>query len=45
MTEAEYAAHGETLTTEKQAKDIRQASLEELARAQRRIATLERKIG
>jgi hypothetical protein len=45
MTKAERAAHGETLTTEKQAKEIRQASLEELARAQRRIAALERKIG
>jgi hypothetical protein len=45
MTKAEHAAHGETLTTEKQAKAIRQASLEELARAQRRIAALERKIG
>jgi transposase-like protein len=46
MTKAERAAHEETLTAEKQAaKAVRQASLEELARAQRRIAALERKIG
>jgi transposase len=46
MTKVERAAHEEALTAEKQAaKAIRQASLEELARAQRRIAALERKIG
>jgi hypothetical protein len=46
LTKAERAAREETLTAEKQAaKKIRQASLEELARAQRRIAALERKIG
>jgi transposase len=45
-TKAERAAHEEALTAEKQAaKEARQASLEELARAQRRIAALERKIG
>jgi transposase len=46
MTKAERAARDEALTAEKQAaKAVRQASLEELARAQRRIAALERKIG
>jgi transposase len=46
MTKAERAAHEQTLAAEKQAaKAVRQASLEELARAQRRIAALERKIG
>jgi transposase-like protein len=46
MTKAERAAHEETLTAEKQAvRAVRQASLEEMARAQRRIAALERKIG
>jgi transposase len=48
MTKAERSAHEDkTLTAEKQqrAKEARQASLEELARAQRRIAALERKIG
>jgi transposase-like protein len=46
MTKAERAARDEVLTAEKQAaKAVRQASLEELARAQRRIAALERKIG
>jgi transposase len=46
MTKAGRAAHEEALTAEKQAaKAVRQASLEELARAQRRIAALERKIG
>jgi transposase-like protein len=46
MTKAERVAHEQTLTAEKQAaKAVRQASLEELARAQRRIAALERKIG
>jgi hypothetical protein len=46
MTKAECAAHEEALTAEKQrAKEVRQASLDELVRAQRRIAALERKIG
>jgi transposase-like protein len=46
MSKAERAAHEEKLNAEKQAaKAVRQASLEELARAQRRIASLERKIG
>ena len=46
MTKVERAAREEALTAEKQAaKAVRQASLEELARAQRRIAALERKIG
>ena len=46
MTKAERAARDQALTAEKQAaKAVRQASLEELARAQRRIAALERKIG
>jgi transposase len=46
MTKTQRAAHEEALTAEKQAaKAVRQASLEELARAQRRIAALERKIG
>jgi transposase len=45
MTKAERAAHEETLIAKKRAaKEARQASLEELARAQRRIAALERKI-
>jgi transposase-like protein len=43
MTKVERAAHEEA--AEKQAaKAVRQASLEELARAQRRIAALERKV-
>jgi transposase len=46
MTKAQRAAHEQTLTAEKRAATaVRQASLEELARAQRRIAALERKIG
>lgn len=46
MTKAERAAQEEKLAAEKQAANtVRQASLEELARAQRRIAALERKIG
>ena len=46
MTKAERAGHEAALTAEKQAaKAVRQTSLEELARAQRRIAALERKIG
>jgi len=46
MTKAERAGHEAGLTAEKQAaKAVRQTSLEELARAQRRIAALERKIG
>jgi transposase-like protein len=46
MTKAERAAYEETLTMGKEAaKAARQASLEELSRAQRRISTLERKIG
>jgi transposase-like protein len=45
-TKAERSAHEEKLIAEKQpAKEARRASLEELARAQRRIAALERKIG
>jgi transposase len=46
ITKAERAAREEALAAEKQAaKAVRQASLEELARAQRRIAALERKVG
>jgi transposase-like protein len=46
MTKAGRVALEETiLTAEKRAKAARQASMEELARAQRRIAALERKIG
>ena len=45
-TKAERLAQEEALIAAKQpAKDARRASLEELARAQRRIAALERKIG
>jgi transposase len=46
-TKAEVSAHGEKPpTAQKQpAREPRQTSLEELARAQRRIADLERKIG
>src|SRR5215471_2158390 len=45
-TKAERSAHEEALIAAKQpAKEARRASLEELARAQRRIAALERKIG
>jgi hypothetical protein len=43
MTTAERAAHEEKLIAEKQ--EARRASLEELARSQRRIEALERKIG
>jgi transposase-like protein len=46
MTKAERAAQEETLIAEKEsAKETRRTSLEELARSQRRIAALERKIG
>jgi transposase len=51
MTRAEASAHDEKPAAEKPAaekptaKEARQTSLEELARAQRRIAALERKIG
>ena len=46
MTNAEISAHEEKPAAEKlPEKDARQTSLEELARAQRRIAALERKIG
>jgi transposase-like protein len=46
MTKAEVSAHVENPAAEKQpAKAARQTSLEEQARAQRRIAALERKIG
>jgi len=46
MTKVELSVHEAKPIVEKQpTKEARQASLEELARAQRRIATLERKIG
>jgi transposase-like protein len=46
MSKAEHSAHEERPGREKEpAKEARRASLEELARAQRRIAALERKIG
>jgi transposase len=46
MSKAEHSAHEERPGREKElAKGARRASLEELARAQRRIAALERKIG
>jgi transposase len=46
MSKAERSAHEERPGREKEpAKEARRASLEELARAQRRIAALERKIG
>jgi transposase len=46
MTRAEASARDEKPAAEKPtAKEARQTSLEELARAQRRIAALERKIG
>ena len=46
MTNAEVSAHEETPPAERlAANEARQTSLEELARAQRRIAALERKIG
>jgi transposase len=46
MTKAEVSADEEERVAEKPpAKEARQTSLEELARAQRRIAGLERKIG
>ena len=47
MSKAEHSAHEERPEGEKEpsAKEARQTSLEELARAQRRIAALERKIG
>jgi transposase len=46
MTKAEVSAREEKPAAEKQrAKEGRQTSLEEQARAQRRIAALERKIG
>ena len=45
-TKAEISAHeGEPAAEKKPDKEARQTSLEELARAQRRIAELERKIG
>ena len=43
MTKAERAGHEEKLIAEK--KEARRATMEELARSQRRIAALERKIG
>jgi transposase len=46
MTKAEVSTHEEKpAAAEEPAKAARQTSLEELARAQRRIASLERKIG
>jgi transposase len=46
MTKAKISAREEKPAAEKQPeKEARQTSLEELARAQRRIAALERKIG
>ena len=46
MTKAEVSAREEKPAAEKQPeKEARQTSLEEQARAQRRIAALERKIG
>jgi len=46
MSKAEHSAHEERPGREKErAKEARRSSLEELARAQRRIAALERKIG
>jgi transposase len=46
MSKAQHSAHEERPGREKEpAKEARRASLEELARAQRRIAALERKIG
>jgi transposase len=46
LAKAEVSAHEEKPAAKKQpAKQARQTSLEELARAQRRIAALERKIG
>ena len=45
MSKAEPAAHEVRPAAEKRPQDARQTSLEELARAQRRIAALERKIG
>src|SRR5262245_21980684 len=45
MTKAEVSADEEKRVAAKPAKEARQTSLEELARAQRRIAGLERKIG
>jgi len=46
MTNAEVLAHEEKPPAENlAAKEARQTSLEELARAQRRIAALERKVG
>ena len=45
-SKAEHSAHEERPGREKErAKEARRSSLEELARAQRRIAALERKIG
>jgi len=46
MTKADLSAHEERPAAEKQPdKEARQTSLEELARAQRQISALERKIG
>jgi transposase len=46
LTKAEVSTHEEKPAAEEEpAKEARQTSLEELARAQRRIASLERKIG
>jgi transposase len=46
MSRAQHSAHEERPGREKEpAKEARRASMEELARAQRRIAALERKIG
>src|SRR5580692_6855217 len=45
MTNVDRSAHEERPAAEKQPKEARRTSLEELARAQRRISALERKIG
>ena len=45
MTKGERSAHEALIAAKQPAKEARRASLEELARAQRRIAALERKIG
>jgi transposase-like protein len=45
MTKAEVSAHEEKPAEKPAPKEVRQTSLEEQARAQRRIAALERKIG
>ena len=45
MTNADLSAHGERPAEKQPDKKARQTSLEELARAQRQISALERKIG